>query len=76
MRRARAAPDLEIENAIIKYLNEAFVVIENCVDFNMCNGHHATNVSRQLSNIGELFVTRSLTNLSSTFTLDLQKTFK
>merc|ERR1719357_2075763 len=75
MRRARSAPDLEIEGNMLESLKEAFVVIENCVDFNLCNGSHALQISRDLGNIGELFVTRSLTNLSSNFTGDLETTF-
>ena len=76
MRRARSAPDLEIEGNMLESLKEAFVVIENCVDFNLCNGSHALQISRDLGNIGELFVTRSLTNLSSNFTGDLETTFR
>jgi len=75
MRRARSAPDPEIEGNLLESLKDAFVVIENCVDFNLCNGTHALEISRDLGNIGELFVTRSLTNLSSNFTGDLETTF-
>ena len=76
MRRARSAPDPEIEGDILESLKEAYVVIQNCVDFNLCNGTHALEISRDLGNIGELFVTRSLTNLSSNFTGDLETTFR
>ena len=76
MRAARSAPDPEIEGDLLETLKEAFVVIENCVDFDLCNGTHALEISRDLGNIGELFVTRSLTNLSSNFTGDLETTFR
>ena len=76
MRRARSAPDPEIEGNLLASLKEAYVVIENCLDFNLCNGTHASEISHDLSNIGELFVTNSLTNLSSNFTGDLEKTFR
>ena len=38
MRQARSAVDLELEGSLLDSLKEAFVVTENCVDFNICNG--------------------------------------
>jgi len=67
MRQARSAVDLDLEESLLDSLKEAFVVTENCVYFNICNGTHASNISRELRNIGEFFITNGLTNLSESF---------
>ena len=38
MRQARSAVDPDLEESLLDSLKEAFVVTENCVDFNICNG--------------------------------------
>jgi hypothetical protein len=76
MRHARSAPDLYIEGNLLENLKEAYVLIEGCLDFNICNGSHASQISHTLGNIGELFVTRSLTNLTDNFTDNLMNIFK
>jgi len=67
MRQARSAIDPELEESLLDILKEAYVVTENCVDFNICNGTHASEISRELRNIGEFFITNGLTNLSESF---------
>jgi len=67
MRQARSAIDPDLEESLLDSLEEAFVVTENCVRFNTCNGTHAKEISRELRNIGEFFITNGLTNLSESF---------
>ena len=38
MRQARSAVDHDMEDSLLDSLKEAFVVTENCVDFDICNG--------------------------------------
>ena len=40
MRQARSAVDPDLEESLLDSLKEAFVVTENCVDFNICNGRY------------------------------------
>ena len=74
-REVRSAQDPEIERDMLDILKKAFVIIDNCVDFNICNGSHATNVLKTLEIFGEVFKTSSVTNLSSNTTSDLVKLF-
>jgi len=76
MRQARSAVDLDLEESLLDSLKEAFVVTENCVDFNICNGTHASEISRELRNIGEFFITNGLTNLSASFSDDILNLFR
>jgi len=75
MRQARSAVDLELEGSLLDSLKEAFVVSENCVNFNICNGSHAVEISRNLNNIGEFFMTNGLTNLSEGFSTNILNLF-
>jgi len=75
MRQARSAVDPELEGSLLDSLKEAFVVTENCVEFNICNGSHALEISRNLNNIGEFFMTNGLTNLSDGFSTNILNLF-
>lgn len=75
MLQARTAPDKEMEQSLLGNLKEAFVIIENCAQFNICNGGRADFITRGINNIGELFVSHSLTNFSSGFSEDLHLSF-
>lgn len=75
MLQARSAPDKEMEESLLGSLKEAFVLIENCAQFNICNGARAVQISGGINNIGELFVSHSLTNFSSGFPEDLHLAF-
>jgi len=76
MRQARSAIDLDLEGSLLDALKEAFVLTENCVDFNICNGTHAVQTSRELRNIGEFFITNGLTNLSESFSENILNLFR
>jgi hypothetical protein len=76
MRQARSAVDLDLEGSLLDSLKEAFVLTENCVDFNICNGSHALQISRELRNIGEFFITNGLTNLSESFSDNILNLFR
>jgi len=76
MRQARSAIDLDLEGSLLDSLKEAFVVTENCVDFNICNGSHAYEISRELRNIGEFFIADGLKNLSASFSDNILNLFR
>jgi len=76
MRQARSAIDLDLEGSFLDALKEAFVLTENCVDFDICNGTHAVQTSRELRNIGEFFITNGLTNLSESFSENILNLFR
>jgi len=76
MRQARSAVDPDLEESLLDSLKEAFVVTENCVDFNICNGTHASEISRELRNIGEFFIANGLTNLSESFSNNTLNLFR
>ena len=65
MRRARSAPDIDIERYMLDILKEVFVIIDNCVDIIICNRSHVTKVLK----------TSHLTNRSLNTTRDLEKLF-